>query len=346
MTLTWIVGFTRSGCELGIKISDMMEKNKCRVYRKMSSDVAGTEEIIGSMDDWVEEAFKKCDSLIFIGATGIAVRYIAPHLKSKTTDPAVICIDEKGRFVIPLVSGHIGGANDLAIKISKSIGSTPVITTATDINGKFSVDSYAVKHEMEIDNVIMVKSVSSNILAGNLVGISSEFPLTNIPPELTSSDKGDVGIFISCGTKKGPFSETLKLIPRCHIIGIGCKKGVSEEKIEKFVMDTLEKNCISRKSLRAIASIDLKKEEKGLLEFGKKNNLPCIFFTSDELSALPDKDYSESEFVRSITGVDNVCERSAVAASNDGRIILKKTISDGITMSVVQDNLSFDLGDT
>ena len=346
MTMTWIVGFTRNGCELAMKISNTMKENECRVYRRMSSDVAGTEEITGPMTDWIEQAFEKCDSLIFIGATGIAVRYIAPHLKSKTTDPAVICIDEKGRFAIPLVSGHVGGANDLAIKVSRFIGSTAVITTATDINEKFSVDSYAVKHGMEIVDVSMVKSVSSNILAGRSVGISSEFPLTNIPPELIPCNEGDVGIFVSCGTKNGPFSNTLKLIPKCHVLGIGCRKGVSEEKIEKFVMDTLEKNDISPKSLRAIASIDLKKDEKGLLEFGKKNNLPCVFFTSDELSALPDKGYSESEFVRSITGVDNVCERSAVTASKNGTIILKKTANDGITMSIVQDNISFDLGDT
>ena len=346
MTMTWIVGFTLDGCELAVKISEMLKEGECRIYRRTSLSIIGTEEITGSMSDWMEQAFKNCDSLIFVGATGIAVRYIAPHLKSKTTDPAVICIDERGKFVIPLVSGHIGGANDLAIRISKFIDSTPVITTATDINGKFSVDSYAVRHDMEIENVSMVKTVSSNILAGKPVEILSEFPLENIPSELNSNDKGDVGIYISCRTENGPFNKTLKLIPRCHVLGIGCRKGIPVKKIEEFVFDTLKENDISPKSLRTIASIDLKKDEKGLLEFGERNHLPCVFFTSDELSELSDIGYSRSEFVLAVTGVENVCERSAIAASRNGKIILKKTIGDGITMSIVQDNISFDLGDT
>lgn len=339
-----IIAFSRRGCELAQEVCKVLDGHDCRIYSKTTADSAGTEKVEGSTSVWTEESFKESNAIIYIGAAGIAVRYIAPFLKGKTTDPAVISIDEKGQFVIPLLSGHIGGANDLAKEIANGIGGTPVITTATDIHGRFSVDSYAVKNNLHIGNMTIAKEISSLIVDDKKIGLISEVPLSKeIPPELDLNGKEGTGIFISYGTTKGPFKRTLKLTPRCHILGIGCRKGAPMESIESLVEEVLEKENISIKSISKIASIDLKRNENGLLEFSDKIKVKPIFFSSAELATLPDVGFTPSERVKAVTGVDNVCERAAFAASKDGKIIVKKTIKDGVTLAIVREPVFLDL---
>jgi cobalt-precorrin 5A hydrolase len=332
------IAFSRRGCELAQKVRKALKQHDCTIHSKTTAGAAGTEKVDGPASIWTKNAFVSSDAIIFIGAVGIAVRYIAPFLKNKTKDPAVICIDEKGGFVIPLLSGHIGGANDLAEEIAEAIGAVPVVTTATDIHGRFSVDSYAVKNNLHIGSMSAAKEISALIVDDRKAGLVSEFPVPGgTPPELDLGGNEDVGIFISHGRSKGPFKRTLKLTPRCHILGIGCRKGTPCGKIEAFVKKALEKEDISIKSVRAVASIDMKSSEEGLLEFSRKIKAESVFFTSEELSSLPDLGFTPSERVKAVTGVDNVCERAAFAASKDGRIILKKTSEDGMTLAVVRE---------
>ena len=295
------------------------------------------------MSAWTEESFRVADALIFIGATGIAVRYVAPFLKNKAVDPAVICMDDKGTFVIPLLSGHIGGANDLAKEIADGIGSIPVITTATDIHDKFSVDSFAVNNDLHIGSLAAAKEISSAIVDEKKVGLVSDVPVSNVPPELDLNGNEDLGVFISYGLSEGPFKRTLKLTPRCHILGIGCRKDTPLKKIEALVYDILDKEGISKESVKSIASIDLKSNEPGLLEFCKKIKAEPVFFPSDVLASLPDVGFTSSEMVKKVTGVDNVCERAAVAASDGGELIVRKTPRDGVTLAVVREPVSLDL---
>ncbi|MDY0224736.1 MAG: cobalamin biosynthesis protein, partial [Candidatus Methanomethylophilaceae archaeon] len=135
----------------------------------------------------------------------------------------------------------------------------------------------------------------------------------------------------------GPFDSTLILRPRCYTLGIGCKKGTPIEKIELLVDCVLDEANISIKNVKKVASIDIKKEEKGLLDFCEKYVIPCVFFTAKELNILENEDFSSSQFVQSVTNVDCVCERAAVAASNDGKLIVKKTVLDGVTVAVVKE---------
>ena len=339
-----IIAFSRRGCELAHDVSRALTGHECRVYSKTSADAAGTERIDGSVSVWTGESFESSDAVIFIGAAGIAVRYISPFLKDKTVDPAVICMDEKGMFVIHLLSGHIGGANDLAEEIAEAVGSVPVITTATDIHGRFSADSFAVKNGLHIGSMSAAKDISSLIVDGRKVGLVSEVPISgSIPPELDTGGNEDAGIFISYGRSKGPFKRTLKLTPKCHILGIGCRKGTREEDIEALVNAVLEKADISVKSIRKVASIDLKSGEKGLLEFSEKIKAEPVFFSSEELSSLPDTGFTASERVRAVTGVDNVCERAAAAASENGEIIVRKTSGNGVTVAVAREPVCLDM---
>jgi len=338
-----VISFSVTGCELGKRIGALLDAHECRLFSKTSHDTPGTEKVTVSASEWTNESFSAADAIIFIGAAGIAVRYIAPFVKDKTTDPAVISIDERGQFVIPLLSGHIGGANDLAKEIAVKINAVPVITTATDIHGKFSVDSFAEKHGLHIGSLQLAKDVSSAIVHGSRVGLVSDVPVIgDIPHELDLNGKEDLGIFISYGRSAGPFARTLLLTPKCHVLGIGCRKGIPAGNIEALVNTVLEEEDISIKSVRAVASIDLKRNERGLLEFLKRIGVEPEFFSSDELSSLPDMDFTPSERVLSVTGVDNVCERSAYSASRNGEIIVRKTAKNGVTLAVVREPFTLD----
>jgi len=333
-----IIAFSKRGCDLANDVRKALTEHDCEIYSKTAADTTETRKVEGPSTDWTRESFEVSDAIVFIGAVGIAVRYIAPFVKSKVTDPAVVCMDDRGQFVISLLSGHIGGANALTKRIADGIGAIPVITTATDIHGKFSVDSYAVKNGLHIGNFSAAADILSRIVNDEKVGLASEIPLPeNIPPELDLVGDRDAGIFISYGRSEGPFRKTLKLTPRCHILGIGCRRGTTAEKIRTFVNEVLEGADISIDSVRAVASIDMKIDEMGLLEFSKEITADPVFFPSDALASLPDIGFTSSERVKAVTGVDNVCERAAIAASKNGELVIKKTSKDGVTLALVRE---------
>ena len=298
----------------------------------------------GGLSEWTKEAFLRDDALIFVGACGIAVRSIAPYVRDKFQDPAVVCVDEAGQFVIPLLSGHVGGANRLAEMVASGIGAVPVVTTATDVEKKFAVDVFAKDHGFVITDRKLAKEISADILAGEPVGVFSDFGFSawkKIPEGLFEDRicKRNLWITVSGKEKKGiPENRVLRLIPRCVALGIGCKRGTPVEKIRTAVESAMERNGIDLRSVFAAASIDIKKQEQGLIEFAKELQVPFLTFSSEELNGQPG-DFPESEFVRKTTGTGNVCERSAVAACRLGvrasecRILIHKEAEDGVTVA-------------
>lgn len=316
--------------------------------------IAGLEETfypydksMGSVKVWLQDKFYSCNAIIFIGAVGIATRLIADLILSKDKDPAIIVIDEKGMFVIPILSGHIGGGNHLSHRLANMLGATPVITTATDINGKFAVDVWSVTNGCVIDDVSKVKTISSAVLKGDKVGFYSNFTIMGkLPEELVLSDNGSLGICVSLNDKLKPFDTTLNIIPRVITIGIGCRKNTKFDDLEQFIIEVLIEHNISLKSIKAIASIDLKKEEKCLLEVAKKYGLDFQTFSEKELNAVKGT-FNASEFVKATTGVDNVCERSAVLQSG-GKLIVNKTVKKGMTLAISlsgwKNNFEYDNG--
>lgn len=284
-----------------------------------------------------EKSFKDKDCIIFIGAAGIAVRAIAPFVTSKTTDPAVICMDEKGINVISLLSGHIGGANKLTLKIADAVGGSPIITTATDINDKFAVDEWAVNNNMHILNLKSARNISADILENKKIGIYSDFDIiSELPKELDVNEKA-AGICISLNSYKKPFHNTLYLIPKIVSVGIGCRKGTSFEEIYDAINQVLIKNNISHFAIKSLNSIDLKKQEKGIIKTSEIYKVPFNTYTRDELNCVQGQ-FSQSSFVKSVTGVDNVCERAAVMASNSNKLIIKKSIVNSVTVAATIDD--------
>lgn len=279
---------------------------------------------------WTAENFESKDGLVFVGAAGIAVRAIAPHVASKTTDPAVVVVDECAGYAVPLLSGHLGGANDLARKIASVCGAIPVITTATDANGAFAVDEWAKRQNCVVRNPEKIKKVSAKILAGGTVQVKSRWPIAGEIPKqvkLTKEESCDVKLDLCAESK-----DALCLIPRIAVLGVGCKKGVSRQTLEDVLCGMLDKTGLDSHAIVSVASIDLKKEEPGLIAFCAAHGWPFLTYSAKQLQAVQGS-FTSSDFVQSITGVDNVCERSAMLAAG-GTLYQQKNAGSGVTMAL------------
>ena len=324
-----------------------------------------------SLQQWCRNMFSTCELLVFVGATGIAVRGIAPFVKDKRTDPAVLAIDESAAYVIPLLSGHIGGENELAEWLAKDLQATAVITTATDINHKIAIDVFARKNNLWISDMKLAKEVSADILQGKKILISAdeekaaELAGLDWPPELvfckelaypyqksgteTKKEVSVIGetsdIHVHIGLQKLKTrgqQRILYLVPKAAVLGIGCKKGTSQDAIQKQITEVLTAHGILEEAVDMAATIDLKANEPGLLSLTEKKGWKFRTFSAEELRAVPGI-YQASAFVQSVTGVDNVCERSAKLASNYGKIIIEKHGACGVTVACAEKDWSVNL---
>lgn len=329
-----VMAFSRRGCDTARRAAAALPGEEKRLYtveRLREPDFA---PIPRPSRDFYGEVFAWADAMVFVGACGIAVREIAPHVRSKRTDPAVLCVDELGRFVISLLSGHIGGANDLACQLAEALGAVPVVTTATDLNRRFSVDAWAARAGLHIAGMAEAKAVSAAILEGD-VPLVSDFPIVGaLPPGVVPGEAGEVGICLSC-REKAPFDRTLLLVPRALRLGLGCRRGTPADQIAQAVDRVLAEHKIHPAAVGSCASIDLKAEEPGLLDFCARRGWPVRFYTAAELAAVPGA-FTSSAFVKSVTGVDNVCERAALMGG--GRLIVRKTAMDGVTVALAEDD--------
>lgn len=310
-------------------------------------------------EDIIRKCFQQKSGLVFVCAAGIAVRQISSFIQSKQTDCPVLVMDELGKFVIPVLSGHMGGANQLAEICAELTGATPVITTATDLHEKFAVDVFAVKNNLQITDMSLAKEISAGILGSQRIPVYLEECFVRSkylwqeleiisgkerPEGLAKGKQNETvnGIIISpycqpAGTKQ------LHLIPRQIILGIGCRKGASAEEIGQAVSEVLQEARIDWRAISRLCTIDFKKEEPGLLEFCRQQQISMQCFRREEL-AQQDGEFTGSAFVCEITGVDNVCERSAIAGGGE-RLIVGKQKKGRVTVAVAvrKAGLDFDL---
>lgn len=283
----------------------------------------------GKLGAWTENHFRQDDLIIYIGSCGIAVRAIAPFVVHKTEDPAVLVVDETGKFVVSLLSGHIGGANAWCSLVAEKLGAVPVITTATDRNGVFAVDTWAKEQGLSILNPEKIVEVSSKLLDGKTVGFTAEFSVDGKLPEDVVPGGQDFCITVKNG-------EGLVLVPPIITLGIGCRRDTPAEKIEEAFTQILAQTGIHKEAVKQVCSIDLKANEPGIIEFCKNHHLPFLTYTATELQQV-EGDFTASKFVSSVVGVDNVCERSAVKGSG-GKLIVKKQAGNGVTMAMAQED--------
>lgn len=489
-----IVTFSIKGALLGIKISEIIKQaldNNAITNDKVEnicddtiedSRAAGIElvttneraanivpKLTVSLSDWVESQFVSCDLLVFVGACGIAVRKIAPFIKDKKSDPAVLVVDDMGGNVISLLSGHIGNANAWTCLVADGIGANPVITTASDCHGKIAIDMFAVNNGLVITDFTLAKDIESALLDGEkirliidedcAVKLAGDVPeeFINIENEISENsretDNSCKNILDKVETEKeeekpdkigitkekdkaekaasvkekdkAEKSETVKnkektekdeiekdkdgiekdkykpekskirkiifkkeeneanrtvstksminqianetnkftirigikdsysdlheendelmLVPRNIVLGVGCRRGKEKQEIVNMIRKFLRLNNISEKAIFTIASIDLKKDEEGLILAAEEFNAKTRFFSADELGKVESVSES-SEFVKKITGVDNVCERAAILGSDFGRLICTKYKEDGVTVAaaIMERSISFE----
>lgn len=357
-----IVCFSENGKQTARAAADYLDSRGFQTGLWLKSRYAVAEEPFHPVEiplaDWAKGCWE-CRLLVFVGAMGIAVRAIAPHIRSKKTDPAVVVLDEGGRFCIPLLSGHLGGANEAALGIAACTGSIPVVTTATDIHGLFAVDVFAKKNGLRIGSMVLAKEVSAALLAGQTVGMYTELPLKNPLHQETGKLRTDgglprglaffktereaaesslpLGMYIGYRTDCTPFSQTLKLVPDGLAVGIGCRKGAPAKAVEALFCQVMDEEHLDVRAVGRLASISLKKEEAGILSLAESLGVPFMTYDAQALQNVPG-DFSASDFVQKVTGVDNICERSAVLASGNGILISKKHSGGGVTAAVAAGN--------
>lgn len=305
------------------------------------------------LSQWTGKMFAEKRAVIFVSATGIAVRAIAPWIRDKMTDPPVVTVDEGAQFVIPLLSGHVGGANELARHIADWLEAVPVITTATDVNGKFAVDLFASAYHMTITDRKEAKNISAAVLEGKQIGVFSDLPIKKLPDGFVMDRWCEENICITVKDPSFPEKKAsyLRLVPRAVVLGVGCRRGTDPEFMKEKVFALLKEHGIDPAAVKAIASVDVKQDEPAVLGLkqvfdGECLHQPCEqrFYTPEQLIQVPG-DFKESAFVKKQIGVGNVCERSACAAG--GKLLVEKQAGDGITLAAAlewQGELDFSKG--
>jgi len=279
--------------------------------------------------------FSEFKSHIFIFSTGIAVRLIAPLLESKMTDPAVVVMDEKGFHAISLVSGHLGGGNELAKKAAKVVNATPVITTATDINDLPSMDMAAKEAGLDIENPGAIKTANMKLLKGEALSIADPKNLL-IPtlPEFSVAVEGCQTPDVICTWEIVKVSrETLILRPKILTVGIGCNRNTPMADMLEFLNTTFQKENLSINSIAALATTSVKADEAGILELAEKLNCTVHFYEKDELNSV-DTIQNPSKMAEKYLGVKSVCEAAAILGANQGRLIVPKKKTKDVTLAV------------
>lgn len=353
--------FTSSGKIIGEKI-----KERFCISEKTKIGHFCNSEIQGGIKSLIQNDFKNKNALIFISSIGIAIRMIKDYIEDKTADPAVIVIDDMGKYIIPILSGHIGGANELAKTISKIIGGQVIITTASDARNIEAVDVFSKRNNYAITSMEDAKKITAYMVEGKKIILYSECASTSsilnskqiiqypnlilctqdfwdtkndAKKNIYSEIKNASGIIIiSENTCAGLPKELnklnlpcVKLVPRTINLGIGLRRGITEAVIRTAAEKALATIGKSIYGVNKIGSIDVKKDETGLIAFAKHLNTDLIFFTKEEIEKIENK-FSKSEFVKQTLGVYNV---SAPAASLlGGNIVIDKFKYGGVTISV------------
>lgn len=347
-----LLSFTRNGAGLCRKIQNVFSKtgDRCECYSRERFSGSGVSPMPDDLDHLIGSNWGKC-AFVFIGAAGIAVRLISPWVKDKFSDSAVVVMDEKGEFAIPILSGHIGGAVCLADRLAEAVGAVPVHTTATDVRKRFAVDVFAVKNHLYLTDPKTAKEISSAVLEGEKVAFLSEQEFCRldgpVPEEIVvcasreEAERYRLRIYV---TDDGEQKEgTLVLRPGNVTAGIGCRKGIGNEMLETGLQNVMRKHGLIPEQLEAVASIDLKKNEPAILALAEKYRIPFCVFTAEELLKIREVT-SRSGFVLERTGVDNVCERAALSRCSGGILIQGKCVEPSMTVALARRPLVLKFG--
>jgi len=349
--LVAIIAITRNGAMLGKKLRGNLPGAQLYVTARYAGQAGKERQIFEPADlrALITALWHEVDGFVLVMATGIAVRMIAPLLESKQSDPAVVTMDDAGRFAIALLSGHLGGANELAERCAYLTGARAVITTATDANELPSFDMLAKEQGWVIDDISGVKTLNRLLLDGDEIAVVD-------PGGKTRSwfhGRGRLSFFetfaeAACSRAQGCLFVTnrqlppqtmpanlLILRPRNLVLGIGCNRGTPAAEIEDLVSTHLRRLFLSPRSLCCIASAAAKRDEAGLIAFAEQYNCPLRFYESQELNSVTCPT-APSQHALAAIGAAGVAEPAALLASGGGRLLLKKVKSENVTLAVAE----------
>ena len=352
-----VVAITRRGVETALKIKEALDKAglNSTVYAPKKYSQNGVVTLDKKLADFIKDTYSTVDALVAVMATGIVIRAVAPLLENKLTDPAVVGVDATGKFVISLLSGHYGGANELARTIAKGIGGTAVITTASDVTGKMSVDEIAKTLHLTIQNPESLVAVNSAIVNGDrlIVVLIGDVKIpTNVIScfEIKKAENGvealeiinnyDAGVIItheplSIDKFVKPFTI---LKTKYLVVGLGARKDSTADSMIEAVDTALERVHVPLARVNRFATVDIKRNSKPMVEAAERLGAPLEFLSVDALRSLNHSDLSpDSAMVQEKIGVGGVCERAALLiAGKNSKLLLKKVKLNGVTVAVAE----------
>lgn len=339
-----IFAITAGGAETGRRLKIFFPDSRLFLSEKLSTGQALSEDTFSSsLKEAVSQAFKENKYLVLIMAAGIAVRLLVPLVKDKHSDPGVVVVDDKGSYAISLLSGHAGGANELARQVAACLGAQPVITTGSDVFGKIPADILGRENGWKIENSKYLDEVCAAVVNGEAVGIFQDAgeigwrgkfePLPDnvrIFPSLKSLSESHARAALVITDRVLDKDETSLLSeniliyrPRSLVVGIGCNRRTGGDVIEKAINQVFSQYKLSIKSIKKLATIDLKRDEEGILDFARKYDLSIDYFDKESLSQAKYPSPA-SPTVRKHVGTPAVAE-SAALLSSGGPIIVPKT---------------------
>lgn len=329
--------FSDKGKRIG-KILSEIDYEKYQFKHYHNSDTKG------GIKTLLNTAWTDYDGLVFISATGIAIRLINPYIHHKTKDPAVIVIDDLGRYAISLISGHIGGANELANYIGEKINALPIITTASDSRGIESIDLFAQKNDYYMEDIKSITNLTSMMVNGKKIGFYSEdnkiinYNNLVILKGLENIEEDIEGIIVVSSNiiKDIKVPHTI-LRPKNINLGVGCRKGIEGDRIIEAVQTSFREAQLSTNSIKSMGTVEVKKDEAGIIQAAKFYNCPLKIFAIEEIGQVEDM-FEKSQFVKDTIGVYSVSE--PVAHLLGGELITRKSKHNGITISISKENLN------
>jgi cobalt-precorrin 5A hydrolase len=319
---TAVIALTAGGRALAEKVSAVLDE--CLLCHPKSG--IATE---------IRRIWQEVDGLICIMATGIVVRSIAPLCQDKRKDPCVVVLDEKGEFVISLLSGHLGGGNALAREVARITGGQAVITTASDVTGHTAIDLWAMENDLIVANPEKMTRISARLVNTGALAFFSDQAIDGLPVDFCPVEKSEHADIVISHLLPDKY-DGIRLIPKNLFVGFGCNRGTTSAEFQQALDDLCGAHRIDPRAIAGLASIDLKNDEEGLLDFAEQQHLPIRFFSKDELNTVAG--ITTSKAALKATGAKGVAEPAAVLAasseSSDGRLYIRKMKWKNVTVAV------------
>jgi len=343
-----ILAITKNGIEIGRKIKSMFEDWNLYVPEKFRTEESGTDWFSESPAEKIGGLFRDSEALVCLFSLGAVIRLVSPHLRDKKTDPAVIVIDDRANFVISVLSGHLGGANRLAAEIAERLGSTPVITTAADVNRTIAVDLVGRELGWSIEDDSTVTATSAHMVNNEKIGVyqnagGGDWRRGGLPKNVTvfedfeeMKSSGSKACLIISDEKIDPDVAAKSVVyrPKSLIVGIGLHRDTSKDDIRRGIQETFERYGLSVKSIAGLASIKKPQDVEGLIQVGNEMNVPVRYVDREELAAVSAPNPSDT--VRALEGTASVSEAADLLVSGGRLVVEKQKFPPNLTIAVAR----------